>query len=84
MNIGHITGATHTLGKPAEMTDEQCAPLPVRVDIYADGLSTMVVMSSAWLPTAEELARLNAGAPVHVAIYGAVHPPINVTVPEDY
>jgi hypothetical protein len=39
-------------------------------------------MVTAWEPTPDELARLNAGAPVHLRILGSAHPPVLLTVGE--
>lgn len=36
---------------------------------------------SQWRPSAEELARLNAGMPVHLYIIGTAHPAVAVEVP---
>lgn len=38
---------------------------------------------SAWLPTPEELAALNAGAPVYLSIWGSSHPPVYVGVKQE-
>lgn len=73
MLIGHIRGATHILRGPADM--DNCADLPV---IRDEGR-----MVSAWLPTPEELRLLNSGQPVYLHIWGSVHPPVVLTVPED-
>ena len=40
------------------------------------------VMSSAWEPTPDELARLNAGATVYLHIMGTQHPPVALEVGE--
>jgi hypothetical protein len=37
-------------------------------------------MVTAWQPTPDELARLNAGASVHLRVLGTVHPPVMVGV----
>ena len=37
-------------------------------------------MTTAWLPTPDELVALLAGAPIHVRILGTAHPPIMVEV----
>lgn len=39
-------------------------------------------MVTAWHPTPDELAALNAGAAVHVRLIGVAHPPIMVEVGE--
>lgn len=71
MIVGRIENATRVLGKA-----QGYAGLPVR-DQSVDNVPCMV---TAWLPTPEELAALNAGASVHVLILGVVHPPIKVDV----
>lgn len=38
---------------------------------------------SAWMPTPEELAALNRGAPVYLFIYGSVHPPVGLGVKKE-
>lgn len=38
------------------------------------------IMSTAWMPTPEELAALNAGANVIIAMWGNRPPPMMVTV----
>jgi hypothetical protein len=38
-------------------------------------------MVSQWRPSPEELARLNAGMPVHLHILGTGHPAVAVEVP---
>ena len=65
-----ITGATHYLGSPKGWqpeTDGHCAHLAVRVD--GD------VWQSAWEPTPDELAILNAGGSVVISIKGG-QPPV--------
>jgi hypothetical protein len=77
MMIGRIEGTTRVLGK-----QQGYLGLPVR-----DGTINCTVggpdvpcMTTAWLPTPEELALLNAGASVHVRLIGKGHPPIMVEV----
>ena len=77
MQIGHITGATRTIGK-----SQGYMGLPLRDEILnckvnGEGTPAMV---TAWHPTPKELEALNAGAPVHVRILGTAHPPIMVEV----
>lgn len=79
MQIGRIRGATRVLGK-----SQGYMGLPVRdetINCTVEGPDTPA-MVTAWLPTPAELARLNAGAPVHVRIIGNAHPPIMVDVGE--
>lgn len=79
---GAIAGANLTLGKPRDMTDQECHPLRVRVEEvqYAEGI--MRTFTSAWQPTPAELERLNKGASVHLTIVAAGHPPVIVGVGE--
>ena len=37
---------------------------------------------SAWMPTPDELVRLNAGEPVYLSVWGNGHPPVYVGVKE--
>jgi hypothetical protein len=75
-----IVGATHQYGKPSgwdEAENGKCAGLAVRVD--------GAIYSSAWEPTATELAMLNAGGSLIVSVYGG-QPPIclQVTPAQEY
>lgn len=77
MHIGRIEGATRVLGK-----SQGYLGLPIRDEVVnctvgGEGTPAMV---TAWLPTPEELALLNACASVHVRILGTGHPPIMVDV----
>lgn len=83
MQIGRIEGATRVLGK-----SQGYLGLPVRDEAIACAVSGggTPCMVTAWLPTPEELAALNAGAAVHVRIVGSAHPPIMLgvgPVPDD-
>lgn len=79
MLIARIVGATRLLGK-----SQGFLGLPVRDEVIncavtGEGTPCMV---SAWHPTPDELAALNAGAAVHVRLIGVAHPPIMVEVGE--
>lgn len=77
MIIGHIEGATRTIG-----TTQNYRGMPVRdvvLNSALDGLDTPA-METAWLPTPAEIAAINAGAPVILRILGTVHPPVAVEV----
>lgn len=77
MQIGRISGATRVVGK-----GQGYLGLPVRDDVInctVNGPNTPE-MVTAWLPTPDELAALNAGAAIHVHIIGTAHPPIIVDV----
>lgn len=71
MLIGHIEDANCLMkGNGADIGD-----LPV--------IRTDNGFISAWLPTPEELAALNRGAPVYLFIYGNGHPPVYVGVKQE-
>lgn len=77
MQIGRIAGATRVIGK-----SQGYLGLPLRdetINCTVGGPDTPS-MVTAWLPTPEELAALNAGAPVHVRVIGTSHPPIMVEI----
>lgn len=77
MHIGRIEGATRVIGRR-----QGYLGLPLRDEVIDEKVSgpETPVMTSAWLPTPEELAALNAGAAVHVRVVGTMHPPIMVEV----
>jgi hypothetical protein len=77
MQIGRIEGATRVLGK-----SQGYMGLPVRDELIHEAVNGpgTPAMVTAWEPTPDELARLNAGARVHVNILGREHPPIFLTV----
>lgn len=75
MMINRIPGATRVLAKD----QPEYSQLPIRDEKRADGVNSMV---SSWSPTPDELARLNAGAPVYLGILGTVHPPVILGVGE--
>lgn len=70
-----ISGATRWLGAPPGWTPDTsgpCGHLAVRDGIAGD----LPVMESAWEPTPDELAALNAGGKVYLRIIGQGHPPV--------
>lgn len=77
MLIGRIANATRVMHAPADM--ENCQPLAI-CDIDIEGNN---VMLSAWLPTPEEVALMQAGQPVYLYIWGTSHPPVFVSVKRD-
>lgn len=79
MIVERIADATRVLHKPADWDDKangRCGGLPIRDEI----INGVPFMASAWSPTPEELARLNAGAVIHLYVAGQVHPPIAMNV----
>ena len=77
MQIGRIEGATRVIGKSQGYLGLPLRDERINCTVNGEGTPAMV---TAWLPTPEELAALNAGAAVHVRILGTQHPPIMLTV----
>lgn len=88
--ILRIQGATRTLGK-----SQGYYGLPVRDDVeqFPEALEHSLatsgvtgpntpVMATAWQFSPDELAALNAGAPLYVKLVGIAHPPIMLAVGE--
>lgn len=68
------------LRAPAGMTIEECSALAVTRIQYEDGTPAV---ASYWLPTGEELARLNEGKPIALVVLGRTHPPLFLAVDGD-
>ena len=77
MQIGHIEGTTRVCGK-----SQGFLGLPLRdgVRICSVAGGQVPTMTSAWFPTPDELAALNAGAAIHVEIDGVMPSPMMVSV----
>lgn len=77
MMVARIEGATRVCGK-----DQGYFGLPLRDEMVVDTAADTRCnsMTTAWLPTPEELVALNAGAAVHVLILGTMPPPMMVKV----
>jgi hypothetical protein len=77
MLIGRIPGATRVLGK-----SQGYLGLPLRDELIEEGVNgaNTPCMTTAWLPTPDELERLNNGAAVHLRILGTAHPPVILEV----
>ena len=72
MLIARVMGFTRELGK-----SQGFRGLPIRDDRLEDGSPVMI---SAWEPTPNELAILNAGGRVVLSVIGSAHPPVALTV----
>jgi hypothetical protein len=72
MQVGYIVGATRTLGKA-----QGYLGLPVKDEMLGCGAPQM---TTAWLPTPEEIIAIVGGAAIYVRILGSSHPPILVDV----
>jgi hypothetical protein len=73
MQIGRISGCTRTIGK-----SQGYLGLPLR-DVVLDcsvGGEETPAMQTAWFPTPDELAAINAGAPIILTVIGTGHPPV--------
>ena len=77
MQIAMIEGATRVIGKSQGYLGLPLRDEMVNCTVNGEGTPSMV---TAWQPTPDELARLIAGASVHLRILGAAHPPVMVEV----
>lgn len=84
MIVTTIKGFTNVLGEPKDwdrQANGEVFGLPVKIEPYGDTIS----VTSAWKPTAEEMAALRKGSPIHLRVIGG-QPPVSVYVegmPED-
>jgi hypothetical protein len=76
MNPTDFPQANHTWAKPADLTDEQCRGLRAFRGLDPDGFPVSI---SRWEPTPEERARLAAGGPVWLWIFGLGHPVVSLS-----
>lgn len=63
------------LGKPADMSNEQCEALSVCITNTDEGLPVVV---SCWKPTAEELEEINRTGRVWLVVFGTTMPPVTL------
>ena len=77
MQVGRIRGSNFVYKAPVGM--DTCQDLHVRVVEDED----VRIMSSAWIPTPEEVERIKSGQPIWLHIYGGGHPVVSLSVPED-
>lgn len=77
MEIGRIKGCTRVVGKK-----QGYFGLPIRDEIINSTITgpNTPAMVMAWFPTPDELAAINAGAPIHLTILGTVPPPVMMGV----
>lgn len=82
MQPGYVQGATRVLGK-----SQGYIGLPIRDEtiefVGHDTIELVNQMVSAWFPTPDELAAINAGAPIVLRCIGDVHPPVSMAVGEE-
>lgn len=77
-----IAGFTRVPGAPENWNpDEQgpCIGLPIRDEII-DGC---YAMTSRFEFSPEDIARINAGRPLELTIFGRQHPVIRLSIPEE-
>ena len=77
MMIGRIEGTTRVAGQ-----SQGYLGLPIRDVLINDSVNgtDTPAMETAWVPTPDELDRLNRGASVVVRILGTIPPPMIVDV----
>lgn len=77
MQIGRPEGTTRVLGK-----SQGYLGLPIGDEVIhcTVGGPETPAMTTAWIPTPDEIAAIVAGAPIHVRLVGTAHPPIMVMV----
>lgn len=68
-----IDGADEELHAPVGMPS--CDKLWVRFEPYGNG---NMYMTSAWQPSAGEIRRIVAGAPIRLTIISSGHPPVKL------
>ncbi len=79
MIIKMIEGATRILGESQGYLGLPLKDEPIHDSVNGENTPSMV---TAWGPTPDELARINAGAPILLRVLGTVHPPVMITVGE--
>jgi hypothetical protein len=72
-----IEGATRVIGKSQGYHGLAIRDETINCTVNGDGTPCM---TTAWEPTPDELARLNAGAPILLTILGTGHPPVSMAV----
>ncbi len=65
--------STHVLGRPPEMTDDQCDPLCVAGAVTPEGLPLVI---SCWKMTPDELAEVNRTGRIWLMVVGHTMPPV--------
>lgn len=89
MRSVRVSGATNLFGAPKNWDDSKygpCGGLPVRVNLWPEGSNSATALTqctSAWKPSATELALLNAGGAVEVSLIMPVQCPMYCGVVAD-
>ncbi len=69
--------SNRALGRPRDMTEEQCEPLSVYVGVRSDELPVVI---SCWKLTPEELEEINRTGRVWLHVIGRSMPPVILQV----
>lgn len=69
----NFEGANIVLGKPSDMTDEQCFSINAEKNIDSQGFPYFL---TAWIPNKEDLDALNAGRPLFLKMVGVGFQPV--------
>lgn len=75
MTPASFAESTHVMGRPADMTDEQCGPLSVAIGDCDDH----PVVVSCWKLTTEELAEFQRTGRIWLIIHSLQMPPVTLT-----
>jgi hypothetical protein len=69
-----------SFGPPPDLSDIQCSTIPAYIGVAHGGtMDGAAIVVTAWQPTAEELADLNAGKPVLLTFIGGLLPHMATT-----
>jgi hypothetical protein len=79
MRPGIIRDTNFTYKAPEGV--EGCQDLHVLVG--TDAITGLRVITSAWIPMPDEVERIKAGQPIWLHVYGAGHPVVAMSVPQD-
>jgi hypothetical protein len=75
-------GTNITLGKPGNMTDEQCSEVKAYRGTDNDGFPFFL---TAWKLSKEDLEAVNSGRPIMLKVLGSSVPPVSMyTYDENY
>lgn len=66
-------GVNTNLGKPDNMTDEECLGLPAQRGVDGSGFPYFL---TGWMPNKEDLEALNRGEPIYLKVIGNGFPPV--------
>ena len=75
--IGMVEGCTRIIGKSQGYLGLPLRDEVIQCNVNGEGTPAMV---TAWELTPDEIARVALGAPVHLRVLGAVHPPVMIYV----